>query len=178
MLSWDETPAARGMGVLRCSSRTQPDFPGWRMFHPGEAGAVARILVIDDDGFYRGVIRRILEDGGHQVLETEDGREAVDLYRQFHPDVVVTDIFMPELDGLELIRLARITDPAVRIVAMSDYDRHSGFHVLAIAEQLGADATLPKPIETAQLLNAVAALPCEAARVVMQEEEMTNAAEF
>src|ERR1700756_2310608 len=85
--------------------------------HPGEAWAVARILVIDDDGFYRGVIRRILEDGGHQVLETEDGREAVDLYRQFNPDVVVTDIFMPGMDGGEVIRALRAVDNHVKIVA-------------------------------------------------------------
>ena len=80
---------------------------------------MALILVIDDDGFYRGVIRRILEDGGHQVLETEEGREAVDLYRQFRPDVVVTDIFMPGMDGGEVIRALRAVDNHVKIVAVS-----------------------------------------------------------
>ena len=136
------------------------------------------ILLVDDDVTMLASLFLVLEQAGHRVIVAPGGRAAVKAIETSRFDVVVTDIFMPELDGLELIRLARITDPAVRIVAMSDYDRHSGFHVLAIAEQLGADATLPKPIETAQLLNAVAALPCEAARVVMQEEEMTNAAEF
>jgi len=144
MLSWDETPAARGMGVLRRSSRTQPDFSGWRMFHPGEAGAVARILVIDDDGFYRGVIRRILEDGGHQVLETEDGREAVDLYRQFQPDVVVTDIFMPGMDGGEVIRALRAVDNHVKIVAVSGGGAFYDVDVLDMARKLGAAVILRK----------------------------------
>ncbi len=132
------------MGVLRCSSRTQPDFPGWRPFHPGEAGAVALILVIDDDGFYRGVIRRILEDGGHQVLETEDGREAVDLYRQFRPDVVVTDIFMPGMDGGEVIRALRAVDNHVKIVAVSGGGAFYDVDVLDMARKLGAAVILRK----------------------------------
>ena len=132
------------MGELRWSSRAQPDFPGWRMLHPGEAGSVARILVIDDDGFYRGVIRRILEDGGHQVLETEDGREAVDLYRQFHPDVVVTDIFMPGMDGGEVIRALRAVDNQVKIVAVSGGGAFYDVDVLDMARKLGAAVILRK----------------------------------
>src|SRR5579859_7960102 len=132
-----------GTGVLLCGSRTQPDFPGWRI-HPGEARAVARILVIDDDGFYRGVIRRILEDGGHQVLETEDGREAVDLYRQFNPDVVVTDIFMPGMDGGEVIRALRAVDNHVKIVAVSGGGAFYDVDVLDMARKLGAAVILRK----------------------------------
>ena len=136
------------------------------------------ILLVDDDVTMLESLFPVLEQAGHRVIVAPGGKEAVKAIQASHFDVVVTDIFMPELDGLELIRLARIADPTLRIVAMSDYDRHSGFHILSIAAQLGADATLPKPIEPMQLLNAVEELPCAVSRPVLLEEEMTNAAEF
>ena len=136
------------------------------------------ILLVDDDVTTLASLFPVLEQAGHRVIVAPGGKEAVKAIQASHFDVVVTDIFMPELDGLELIRLARIADPTLRIVAMSDYDRHSGFHILAIAAELGADVTLPKPIEIAQLLNAVEELPCDAGRPATHEEEVTHATEF
>jgi CheY-like chemotaxis protein len=136
------------------------------------------ILLVDDDVTTLASLFPVLEQAGHRVIVAPGGKEAVKAIGTARFDVVVTDIFMPDLDGLELIRLARIADPKLRIVAMSDYDRHSGFHVLAIAKQLGADATLQKPIEIEQLLSAVAERPSAASRAALREEESTNAAEF
>ena len=136
------------------------------------------VLLVDDDQASLEMSRRALEQSDHAVTVASTGVEACRALRAMRFDVVVTDIFMPDLDGLELIRLARIADPKLRIVAMSDYDRHSGFHVLAIAKQLGADATLQKPIEIEQLLSAVAERPSAASRAALREEESTNAAEF
>jgi len=146
------------------------------------------VLLVDDDVTMLSSLFHVLEQAGHRVLVAPGGPDAAKAIAAARFDVVVTDIFMPELDGLELIRLARIADPAVRIVAMSDYDRHSGFHILAIAKQLGADATLQKPIETAQMLRAVDGLPCASAIQMPSElgtglppasqEELTNAPQF
>jgi CheY-like chemotaxis protein len=137
------------------------------------------ILLVDDDVTVLESLFPILEQAGHRVLVAPGGKEAARAVEAARFDVILTDIFMPELDGLELIRLARIADSSVRIVAMSDYDRHSGFHILAIAQQLGADATLQKPIETAPLLDAVGRLPCARGLATpLLEEGLTNAVEF
>ncbi len=136
------------------------------------------ILLVDDDVTMLATLFSILEQAGHRVILAAGGREASRAIAQTRFDVVVTDIFMPELDGLELIRLTRAADKAVRIVAMSGYDRHSGFHTLAIAAQLGADAILQKPIEPALLLNVVEELPCAQGRAITRDEEVNHAAEF
>ena len=105
---------------------------------------MALILVIDDDAFYRGVLRRILEDGGHRVIETEDGRLGMELYRQHRPDVVVTDIFMPGMDGGEVIRALRAIDSRVKIVAVSAGGAFYDVEVLEMARKLGAAVILRK----------------------------------
>jgi two-component system, chemotaxis family, chemotaxis protein CheY len=109
----------------------------------GEWG-VAAILIIDDDGFYRGVLRRILEDGGHQVMESGDGHEGLQTYRLRHPELVVTDIFMPGMDGSEVIRALRDVDDKVKIIAVSGGGTFYDIDVLDMAKKLGADAILRK----------------------------------
>jgi CheY-like chemotaxis protein len=109
----------------------------------GEWG-VAAILIIDDDGFYRGVLRRILEDGGHQVMESSDGHEGLQTYRLRHPELVVTDIFMPGMDGSEVIRALRDVDDKVKIIAVSGGGTFYDIDVLDMAKKLGADAILRK----------------------------------
>jgi CheY-like chemotaxis protein len=137
------------------------------------------ILLVDDDVTVLQSLFPILEQAGHRVLVAPGGKEAARAIEVGRFDVIVTDIFMPDLDGLELIRLARIADSAARIVAMSDYDRHSGFHILAIAQQLGADATLQKPIETASLLDAVGRPPsARGLAAPLLKKEPSNVVEF
>ncbi len=105
---------------------------------------MAAILIIDDDGFYRGVLRRILEDGGHQVMESSDGHEGLQVYRLRHPELVVTDIFMPGMDGSEVIRALREVDDKVKIIAVSGGGTFYDIDVLDMAKKLGADAILRK----------------------------------
>ncbi len=136
------------------------------------------ILLVDDDVTMLATVFSILEQAGHRVILAAGGREGSKALAQTRFDVIVTDIFMPELDGLELIRLARIADADVRIVAMSGYDRHSGFHTLDIAAQLGADTILQMPIEPCLLLNAVEEPPRTKGRAVPRDEEVSHAAEF
>ena len=105
---------------------------------------MASILVIDDDRFYLSVIRRILEDAGHQVLEATGGADGIALFQEQKPAVVITDIFMPGMDGNEVIRLLRGMDKQVGIIAVSAGGAFYDIDFLETAKQLGADAILRK----------------------------------
>jgi len=105
---------------------------------------VALILVIDDDRIYLSVVRRVLEEAGHQVIETTTGEEGIRLYRERNPAVVITDIFMPGMDGNEVIRLLRGLDGEVGIIAVSAGGAFYDIDFLETAKKLGADAILRK----------------------------------
>ena len=105
---------------------------------------MALILVIDDDRFYLSVIRRILEDAKHQVLETTDGAEAIQIYHERKPAIVITDIFMPGMDGNEVIRVLRGIDSRMGIIAVSAGGAFYDIDFLETAKKLGADAILRK----------------------------------
>lgn len=110
----------------------------------GAATVVAVILVIDDDRFYLSVIRRILEEAGHQVLEATGGAEGIALFQERKPAVVITDIFMPDMDGNEVIRLVRSMDKQVGVIAVSAGGAFYDIDFLETAKKLGADAILRK----------------------------------
>ena len=105
---------------------------------------VALVLVIDDDRFYLNVIRRILEDAGHQVIETTTGAEGISLYEENQPAIVITDIFMPGMDGNEVIRVLRSMNTKVGIIAVSAGGAFYDIDFLDTAKKLGADAILRK----------------------------------
>jgi CheY-like chemotaxis protein len=106
---------------------------------------VALILLIDDDGFYRGVLRQILEDGGHQVTEAANGRDGLERFRtQPAPDLVITDMRMPGFDGGEVIRRLRAASKDVRILAVSGTATLRSAEDLEAAKAVGADAILSK----------------------------------
>ena len=105
---------------------------------------MAAILVIDDDRFYLSLIRRILEDAGHRVMESTTGPEGIALYRERKPDLVITDIFMPGMDGNEVIRQLRSMDREVAIIAVSAGGAFYDIDFLETARKLGADAILRK----------------------------------
>jgi sigma-B regulation protein RsbU (phosphoserine phosphatase) len=105
---------------------------------------VAMILIIDDDGFYRGVIRRILEDEGHDVIEAQDGPEGLALFRQLRPALVITDMRLPGFDGGEVIRGLREIDDQAKIVAVSGAATFYNVDFFALAREVGADAIIRK----------------------------------
>jgi len=111
--------------------------------------SVALILLIDDDGFYRGLIRQILEEAGHQILEAQDGEEGLKRFRTQHPDLVITDMRMPGFDGGEVIRRLREISKDVRIVAVSGAATFYHVDYFQMAKELGANAILRKldPLE-------------------------------
>jgi CheY-like chemotaxis protein len=120
---------------------------------------VASILVIDDEAPMRRFVALALEKQGHAVAEAADGAEALRILAEHPIGLVITDLLMPETDGIETIMELRRLYPATKIIAISgggEYQSGKGF--LRAAESLGADATLTKPFEFKQLLPAVEAL--------------------
>ena len=112
---------------------------------------MARILIIDDDDPARFALRAILEHADHEVLEASNGLEGVKRFREEAPDLVITDILMPEKEGLETIQELRRDFPQIRIIAISG----SGANYLSWAEEFGALRTFLKPFDRKEILAAV-----------------------
>ena len=120
---------------------------------------MARILVLDDDDQIRRMIRIILEKEGHSVFVAKDGNEALLIWRQEFVDLVITDILMPEKDGLEVILNIRNNPRGIKIIAMSGGGQAmSSDGCLILASDLGADAVLQKPISKSDLLATIGQL--------------------
>lgn len=117
---------------------------------------MARVLVIDDDDDLRQMLCEVLTRAGHEAIGAANGWVGVARYRESRADVVITDIFMPECDGLETIREIRREFPCVRIIATSGGGRRSNFDYLPTALALGAWRTMNKPFSPAELLATVA----------------------
>jgi DNA-binding response OmpR family regulator len=113
-----------------------------------------KILVIDDDVLLLRTISRILLADGHEVLTAPEGSRGMTLFHQENPELVITDIFMPNQEGLETILTLRRDDTPVKIIAMSGTDAE----MLEIAGLIGADAIIEKPFRAHELLSRVRAL--------------------
>jgi CheY-like chemotaxis protein len=112
------------------------------------------VLVIDDERAVRTLVRHILGREGFTVLEAENGKEALRAFARAMPRLVITDIFMPEADGIETIRQIRKTNPDVKVLAMSGGGRYR-IDLLDGIELLGADGALAKPFNRRELIEAV-----------------------
>jgi len=113
------------------------------------------ILLIEDDSQTRKLLMRMLDSAGYNVLEAVDGREGVEIFNQNPIDLVITDLVMPEQEGLETIRMLRSLVSDVKIIAISGGGRIGPENYLSMAERLGASQTLKKPIKREDLLTAV-----------------------
>lgn len=118
-------------------------------------GNLANILVIDDEEGVRRAIGKILAREGHEVLEAPDGKVALGLVNDQPPDLVICDLFMPEMDGVEVLRELRRDYPDLKVVAISGGAYEGKVQLLDVAKGLGAAAVLKKPFEIAQLLGVV-----------------------
>jgi CheY-like chemotaxis protein len=116
---------------------------------------VATVLVIDDDEEHRTLVREILVRAGHRVEEAADGAQGLRLFGQRRPDVVVTDINMPGIDGHEVITALRVQHPKVPIIAVSGGGAVEKDELLLRAASLGAAEVITKPFEFRQLVGAV-----------------------
>ena len=114
---------------------------------------MATILLIDDEEQVQMSFRTALERAGYHVLTDENGQHGLRLLEHQAVDLIFVDIFMPEMDGLELIPLLRKTRPANKIIAISGGSGQLNY--LDIAKKLGAHDTLKKPFSLQALLDAV-----------------------
>lgn len=114
---------------------------------------MATILVIDDQDLIRGLLRSALEQEGHEVMEASNGRLGLALYRDKPADLVITDILMPEMNGLDMILELTRCFLNVKVIAMSGAE--GGQQVLDTAKLLGARQTLHKPFSMEQMLKTV-----------------------
>jgi len=115
-----------------------------------------RILLVDDVPAVRLSIRAALEAIGYQVLEAADGKEALDLLGSQAVDLIVTDLWMPNLDGVELLKRLRATNANIRVIAISGGGMRKPIDVsAALAQTWGADAVLYKPFDNEDLVNEI-----------------------
>lgn len=117
---------------------------------------MSRVLLIDDDAELRAALAEALLEAGFEVVEASDGARGVRIQRENPVDVVVSDIFMPEQEGIETMSKLRSMYPALRIIAISGGVAKSGnYNYLPVAMDMGADRCLQKPFKIAQLLSTI-----------------------
>jgi len=114
-----------------------------------------RILIIDDDEQIRILLRQVMEWAGHEVIEAADGREGMHQQRKQEADLVITDLIMPEQEGLETITLLKREYPLIKIIAISGGGRIGPDAYLPAAQELGADRVFSKPFDVRELATTV-----------------------
>ena len=110
---------------------------------------------MEDESLFAEAIQQALTRFGHTVVVARDGKEALKLYDPETIGLVITDLIMPDMDGVELIAALSRVDPAVRIIAMSGGGRNGPQTYLKVAERVGAVKTIVKPFTFDELLEAV-----------------------
>lgn len=121
---------------------------------PGPTSPI-RILLVDDNRELRCVLRKILVRAGYAVTEAGHGREALKLHKLQPADLILTDLIMPEMEGIETILELKRLQPGVKVIAMSGGGRVNASDYLNLAAALGAARTLSKPFSESELLDAV-----------------------
>jgi CheY-like chemotaxis protein len=122
---------------------------------------MARVLVMEDDESVREVVVAVLHAGGHTVKTAVNGKEGLALFRADPADIIITDIVMPEQDGVGVVMSLRAVNPDVPIVAISGNVMYSALY-LGLAQKLGAKQILQKPFTPKQLLDTVAQVLADA----------------
>ncbi|MGA1867433.1 MAG: response regulator [bacterium] len=116
---------------------------------------MARILIIDDDVQIQEMLKQMLERAGYEVVTAPNGKVAIKLYREDPADLIITDLIMPEMEGIETIRKFKRDFPNIAIIAMSGGGRISPDSYLGMVKKFGVKHTFVKPIKRAELLEAV-----------------------
>jgi DNA-binding NtrC family response regulator len=117
---------------------------------------VADVLLIDDDASVRGLFRQILEGAGYSVVEASSAKYGLRFLRERPIDLVITDILMPDMDGLEITRILHRDFPKVKVIAITGGQQDIDY--CNVARFLGAHETLMKPVTVQRLLDTVALL--------------------
>jgi DNA-binding NtrC family response regulator len=114
-----------------------------------------RVLLIDDEPAVRKIVQKMLKRAGHEVVEAENGRVGMAQLETAAFDVIVTDIIMPEMEGIETLMNVRERFPNIAIVAMSGGGRTGNINFLEVAPKMGAAAILQKPFTYNALVEAI-----------------------
>jgi DNA-binding NtrC family response regulator len=117
---------------------------------------MAKILVVDDDVQILEMLRKLLEQEGYEVVTAGDGNEAKVRWYETNPDLLITDIVMPEKEGLDLILELQRDTPNIKVIAISGGDRIEPEYYLELAQIIGAYKTMAKPFNPKDLLNTIA----------------------
>lgn len=125
---------------------------------------MAKVLILDDEHDICALLGEFLEDEGYEVHSATDGRVGLELVSDFKPDIIVTDIFMPGLDGIEGILHLRKTNPEVKVIAISRGDASGRRQFLHEASVFGAVATIEKPFSLLQFGELIGAVNAERAK--------------
>ena len=120
-----------------------------------------QILVIEDDFAVRELILQTLSKAGYEVIAAGDGVEGLNLFREKNPALVITDIVMPQKEGLQTIIELRQESPGVKVIAMSGGGRYCNADYLKLARKFGASRTVSKPFMREEMLTAVRELLAE-----------------
>jgi len=113
----------------------------------------AKVLLVDDSALARRSVRQMLEADGYTVVEAEDGMTALERYFLEKPDLVLLDLVMKGMNGLDVLAKLRLMDPAVRVIVVSADVQHSSRE---LAHGAGASAFVIKPVSRPEILKAVA----------------------
>ncbi|HPH96736.1 MAG TPA: response regulator [Anaerolineaceae bacterium] len=116
---------------------------------------MAKILIVDDAEFLRMRISKMLTAEGYEIVEADNGAKAVELYNQVHPDVVMMDITMPEMDGLTALKHIKALDPKAKVIMLTALGQES---VVLEAIKSGARDFVVKPFERERVLGAISKL--------------------
>ena len=116
---------------------------------------MADILIIDDDAEILRVLRKVLEAEGHSVTEASDGKTALRHFAGDPAELVISDVYMPEMDGIEFLIRLKEAFPETRVIAMSGGGYLSKDRILGAASMLGAEGILEKPFTVAEVVNVV-----------------------
>jgi CheY-like chemotaxis protein len=118
-------------------------------------GSGKRILVVDDNEDLRSTIQALLRADGFDVAVAGNGQAALALHQSQPADVVITDLFMPDKDGIETIVELKKLSPQLKIVAISGWTSTQGSDYLQVAREIGATVTLQKPFDPQELSRVV-----------------------
>jgi len=120
---------------------------GWRRMKK-------RILIVDDEGLIVDLVSGILEKAGYQVFKAYDGKSGQVMMEQTRPDLVIADVIMPEMSGIELLELMK-NSQVLRNIPVILLTQKDEFDVVNRAFELGVDLFLPKPFDSRELLHSV-----------------------
>ena len=116
---------------------------------------MAKILIVDDENQIRLMLRQMFEREGHVIMEAADGKEAIKMNKSNPADLIITDIIMPEMEGIRTIMELKKAKPDAKIIAVSGGGKNAPEQYLHFAKKLGADRTFTKPFNRDELVAAV-----------------------